>query len=90
LSRQQSLLRDYYVCRLLVGVHSHYNAGGGTDVWLDGKHLKDGRKGWTIILGGSGRHSNKPWGVTIADDQRKYLLIRSFKLPSVSVLVQFD
>ncbi|PQJ29474.1 hypothetical protein BSZ32_13895 [Rubritalea profundi] len=65
-------LREGYAYRMLVGGRSHYNAGGGTDVWLDGEHLKNARKGWATIPGGSGRNSSKPWGVTITDDARKY------------------
>jgi hypothetical protein len=64
-------LKDGYAYRLLVGGRSHYNAGGGTDVWLDGEYLKNRRKGATITAG-SGRNSGKPWGVTIADDSRKH------------------
>jgi hypothetical protein len=65
-------LRDGYAYRLLVGGRSHYNAGGGTDVWLDGEYVKPARKGQATITAGSGRNSNKPWGVTITDDARKH------------------
>ncbi|MFK7910607.1 MAG: hypothetical protein AB8F34_08390, partial [Akkermansiaceae bacterium] len=65
-------LKDGYAYRLLVGGRSHYNAGGGTDVWIDGEHIKNRRKGRATIEGGSGRNSNKPWGVVIADDFRKH------------------
>jgi hypothetical protein len=65
-------LRDGYAYRMLVGGRSHYNAGGGSDVWLDGEHLNKPRKGQATIPGGSGRHSGRPWGVTIANDARKH------------------
>ncbi len=63
-------LRDGYAYRLLVGGRSHYNAGGGTDVWIDGEYLPNSRKNLATIPGGSGRNSYKPWGVTIEDQQR--------------------
>ena len=65
-------LRDGYAYRLLVGGRSHYNAGGGTDVWLDGEHLDNSRKGLATIPAGSGRNSNIPWGVGIADEFRRH------------------
>lgn len=65
-------LQDGYAYRLLVGGRSHYNAGGGSDVWFDGYHLKNRKKGQATIPGGSGRNSHKPWGVIIADDQRNF------------------
>jgi hypothetical protein len=65
-------LRDGYAYRLLVGGRSHYNAGGGTDVWLDGEHLENRRRGQATIPGGSGRNSNVPWGASIGDDSRKH------------------
>ena len=65
-------LQDGYAYRLLVGGRSHYNAGGGSDVWFDGHHLKNKKKGQATIPGGSGRNSHKPWGVIISDDQRKH------------------
>ena len=65
-------LRDGYAYRLLVGGRSHYNAGGGTDVWIDGAHMANRRKGQATIPGGSGRNSNKPWGVTISDEFRTH------------------
>jgi hypothetical protein len=65
-------LRDGYAYRLLVGGRSHYNTGGGTDVWIDGEHLKNRRRGWATIPGGSGRHSHRPWGVGIDNDRRKH------------------
>lgn len=65
-------LREGYAYRLLVGGRSHYNAGGGSDVWLDGEPLKNPRKGQATIPGGSGRNSNVPWGVTIADEHRQH------------------
>jgi hypothetical protein len=65
-------LRDGHAYRLLVGGRSHYNAGGGTDVWIDGEHLANRRKDQATIPGGSGRNSNKPWGVTITDDFRPH------------------
>jgi hypothetical protein len=57
--------REGYAYRLLVGGRSHYNAGGGTDVWIDGQHLKNRRRGVATIPGGSGRNSYRAWGVTI-------------------------
>ena len=65
-------LRDGHAYRLLVGGRSHYNAGGGTNVWIDGELMANPRKGQATIPGGSGRHSNRPWGVTIADDFRSH------------------
>jgi hypothetical protein len=65
-------LKDGYAYRLLVGGRSHYNAGGGTDVWIDGEKMSNRRRGQATIPGGSGRHSNRPWGVIIADDYRKH------------------
>ncbi|MEZ7957641.1 MAG: DUF6288 domain-containing protein [Rubritalea sp.] len=65
-------LRDGYAYRILVGGRSHYNTGGGTNVWLDGERLENRRRGEATIQGGSGRNSNKPWGVTIDDDNRKH------------------
>ena len=38
----------------------------------DGEHLNNARKGQATIPGGSGRHSNRPWGATISDDSRKH------------------
>ncbi len=63
--------RDGYAYRLLAGGRSHYNAGGGTDVWLDGEYVKPARKGATITAG-SGRNSGRPWGVGIGNDYRKH------------------
>jgi len=65
-------LRDGYAYRLLVGGRSHYNAGGGSDVWIDGEHLQNRRKGQATIPGGSGRHSGRPWGVGIDNDRRTH------------------
>jgi len=65
-------LRDGYAYRLLVGGRSHYNAGGGTDVWFDGQHLANRRRGQATIPGGSGRHSWRPWGVVIDNANRKH------------------
>ncbi len=65
-------LRDGYAYRLLVGGRSHYNTGGGTDVWIDGEHLKNPRRGQATIPGGSGRHSGRPWGIGISNDHRTH------------------
>ena len=65
-------MRDGYAYRLLVGGRSHYNLGGGSDIWIDGEHLENRRKGQATIPGGSGRNSHKPWGVTLADEHRKH------------------
>jgi hypothetical protein len=65
-------LKDGYAYRLLVGGRSHYNAGGGTDVWFDGDYLKPFRQGLATIPAGSGRNSHRPWGVIIQDDYRKH------------------
>ncbi len=65
-------LREGYAYRLLVGGRSHYNIGGGTDVWFDGEKLMNKRRNQATIQGGSGRNSNKPWGVTIKDESRKH------------------
>ncbi|MCH7226032.1 DUF6288 domain-containing protein [Verrucomicrobiaceae bacterium E54] len=65
-------MRDGYAYRLLVGGRSHYNAGGGSDVWIDGDYLPNRRKGLATIQGGSGRNSNVPWGVTIQDEDREH------------------
>lgn len=65
-------LRDGYAYRLLVGGRSHYNLGGGSDVWIDGEFLGKSRRNNATIPGGSGRNSHKPWGVIIDDDTRKH------------------
>jgi len=65
-------LKEGFSYRLLVGGRSHYNAGGGTDVWIDGEHLKHQRRGWATIPAGSGRHSWRPWGVNINNTQREH------------------
>jgi hypothetical protein len=65
-------LRDGYAYRLLVGGRSHYNAGGGSDVWIDGEYVKNGRRGSATITAGSGRHSGRPWGVAIDNDLRTH------------------
>ena len=65
-------LRDGYAYRLLVGGRSHYNAGGGSDVWLDGEYLKNRHSGWATIPAGSGRNSGVPWGVDIDNERRKH------------------
>ena len=65
-------LRDGYAYRLLVGGRSHYNAGGGSDVWLDGEYLKNRRNGCATIPAGSGRNSGRPWGVDIDNARRKH------------------
>jgi hypothetical protein len=63
-------LKKGYAYRLLVGGRSHYNAGGGSDIWLDGEHLKNRRRGIATIPGGSGRNSWRPWGVIIDNNHR--------------------
>jgi hypothetical protein len=63
--------RDGHAYRLLVGGRSHYNAGGGTDVWIDGEYLES-KKGQATIAAGSGRNSNRPWGVNIRDTIRPH------------------
>ena len=65
-------LKDGYAYRLLVGGRSHYNAGGGTDVWFDGEYLQRRGRGAGTIAAGSGRGSWRPWGVTIDNAQRKH------------------
>lgn len=65
-------LREGHAYRLLVGGRSHYNAGGGTDVWLDGEYLKNRRRGVATIPQGSGRHSHRPWGVGVDNESRKH------------------
>jgi hypothetical protein len=65
-------LKDGYAYRLLVGGRSHYNAGGGSDVWIDGEHLKNRRSTWATIPAGSGRHSGRPWGVAIDNARRTH------------------
>ena len=64
-------MEDGYAYRLLVGGRSHYNAGGGTDVWFDGVYISNGRKGQATVQGGSGRNSGRPWGVTIDNKHRE-------------------
>ena len=49
-----------------------YNAGGGSDIWFDGDHLKNRRRDQATITAGSGRNSWVPWGVTIDNDRRKH------------------
>ena len=65
--------RDGHAYRLLVGGRSHYNAGGGTDVWIDGEYLVGAKKSEATIPGGSGRNSFRPWGVNIRDNIRTHL-----------------
>ena len=65
-------LEDGYAYRLLVGGRSHYNTGGGSDIWLDGEHIPNRRKDRATIEGGSGRNSYRPFGVTIQDSQRNH------------------
>ena len=65
-------LRDGYAYRILVGGRSHFNAGGGSDIWIDGNHLPNRRKDQATIEGGSGRNSNRPFGVTIKDEIRPH------------------
>lgn len=65
-------LQDGYAYRLLVGGRSHYNTGGGSDVWFDGEYLPNRRKGRATIEGGSGRNSHRPFGVILQDDHRKH------------------
>jgi hypothetical protein len=65
-------MREGYAYRLLVGGRSHYNAGGGTDVWLDGEYVPGGNRKSATIPAGSGRNSWRPWGVTIGNDFRKH------------------
>ncbi len=64
-------LRDGHAYRVSVGGRSHYDAGGGTNVWIDGEHL-DGRqkRSSVTIRGGSGRNSNVPFGANITDEIR--------------------
>jgi hypothetical protein len=65
-------LRDGYAYRLLVGGRSHYNLGGGSNIWLDGEYVPNRRKGRATIEGGSGRNSHRPFGAVIKDDYRKH------------------
>jgi hypothetical protein len=65
-------MEDGYAYRLLVGGRSHYNAGGGTDIWIDGVHIPNRRKGEATVQGGSGRNSGVPWGVVIDDQYREH------------------
>jgi len=65
-------LMDGHAYRLLVGGRSHYNAGGGSDIWIDGEHLKNPRRGQATVQAGSGRNSWRPWGVTIDNNRRKH------------------
>ncbi len=65
-------LREGYAYRLLVGGRSHYNAGGGSDVWFDGEHVDNSRRGSASITAGSGRNSGRPWGVGIDNKHRKH------------------
>jgi len=65
-------LRDGYAYRLLVGGRSHYNIGGGTDVWIDGERIENRKKNEATVQAGSGRNSGVPWGATIADDFRSH------------------
>jgi hypothetical protein len=64
--------RDGHAYRLLVGGRSHFNAGGGTDVWIDGEYLGGGKRGDATIPAGSGRNSYRPWGVNLRDDIRPH------------------
>ncbi len=65
-------MRDGFAYRLLVGGRSHYNAGGGSDVWIDGNYLPNRKKNEATIEGGSGRNSNRPFGVIIKDADRTH------------------
>lgn len=65
-------LRDGYAYRILAGGRSHYNMGGGSNIWIDGDLFENRKAGRASIQGGSGRNSNKPWGVTIEDEHRKH------------------
>lgn len=65
-------LRDGYAYRLLVGGRSHFNAGGGSDIWLDGTYIPNKKKNDATIEGGSGRKSDRPFGVVIKDADRPH------------------
>ena len=65
-------LEDGYAYRLLVGGRSHYNAGGGADIWFDGEYIPNRRKSEATIEGGSGRNSYRPFGVIIDDKHRSH------------------
>ncbi|MDX1679909.1 MAG: DUF6288 domain-containing protein [Akkermansiaceae bacterium] len=65
-------LEDGYAYRLLVGGRSHYNAGGGSDIWFDGEYIPNRRKDQATIQGGSGRNSHRPFGVIIDDGHRAH------------------
>lgn len=65
-------LKEGHAYRILVGGRSHYNTGGGSDIWLDGVLLKDGRNRSPTVQAGSGRNSWRPWGVGIKNEDRQH------------------
>ena len=42
------------------------------ELYIDGEHMKHQRRSWATIPAGSGRHSWRPWGVTITADFRTH------------------
>jgi hypothetical protein len=63
-------LKEGYAYRILVGGRSHVNAGDGSDLWIDGKHM-DARRPTDPSLSGVGkRQGGKPWGIIISDSFR--------------------
>lgn len=65
-------LKEGYAYRLLVGGRSHYNLGGGSDVWIDGDHLENRRRDHATFSGGSGRNSHRPFAKNIEDEDRAH------------------
>jgi len=63
-------LKDGYAYRILVGGRSHVNAGDGSDVWIDGKHMDARRKQDPSMTGVGKRQGGKPWGRVIEDEFR--------------------
>ncbi len=65
-------MKDGYAYRLLVGGRSHYDAGGGSDVWINGEYLPHQNRNLATIPAGSGRHSHRPFDVIIDNNVRQH------------------
>jgi hypothetical protein len=59
-----------YAYRLLVGGRSHVNAGGGSDIWIDGNYMTNRRSQDPSITYVGKRVGGKPWGRNISDELR--------------------
>lgn len=63
-------LKDGHAYRILVGGRSHVNAGDGSDIWIDGKHMEARRKHDPTLSGVGKREGGKPRGAIIGDGFR--------------------